>query len=254
MTQGPAALERPAAHPVPALAQAQTDFDAIAEAYDESLPAHVVEHYLTKRLAFIRRHTDPGPALDLGCGTGLLAERVAGAGYAVTGLDPSRGMLRLLRQRDPGVGAVAGGGAALPFADDTFALTYCVAVLHHVATPEGVRRTLTEMARVTRPGGYVLVWDHNPRNPYWPLLMRRVPQDTGAERLVPEQEILDSLRAGGARPILSAQLGLVPDFTPRPLLGAAAALERLVERTPGLRRLCAHNVVLAIKDRPGRLT
>ena len=43
----------------------------------------------------------------------------------------------------------------------------------------------------TRPGGRVLVWDHNPRNPYWGRLMARVPQDTGEERLIPE--------AGGGR-------------------------------------------------------
>jgi hypothetical protein len=77
--------------------------------------------------------------------------------------------------------------------------------------------------------------------------MRRVPQDTGAERLVPEGEVVAGLLAGGARPIMSAQLGLVPDFVPRPLLGLAAAVERAVEATPGVRRLCAHNVVLAAK-------
>ena len=233
--------------PAPAAAGTPTDFDAIAGEYDGSLPAHVVAHYLAKRLAFIERHTRPGPALDLGCGTGLLAARVAAAGYAVTGLDPSRGMLRELRRRSPEVAAVAADGTALPFPDDAFALTYCVAVLHHVASAAAVRATLREMARVTRPGGHVLVWDHNPRNPYWPLLMRRVPQDTGAERLIPEAEIVAGLAAGGARPVLTAQLGLVPDFVPRPLLPSVAALERAVEAAPGLRRLCAHNVVLAVK-------
>src|SRR6188472_2053209 len=89
-----------------------TDFDAIADQYDESLPSHVVEHYLRKRLAFIRRHTRPGPTLDVGCGTGLLAERVAGAGYAVTGLDPSRGMIARLRRRRPALPAVVGDGTA----------------------------------------------------------------------------------------------------------------------------------------------
>ena len=227
-----------------------TDFDTIAAEYDASLPAHVVEHYLAKRLAFIRRHTAPGPALDLGCGTGLLAERVAAAGYAVTGLDPSRGMLGQLRRRRPSLNAVVADGGALPFADDSFALTYCIAVMHHVAEPAAVRRTLLEMVRVTRPGGHVLVWDHNPRNPYWPRLMRRVPQDTGAERLIPEHEILAGLAAGGARLVHSAQLGLVPDFAPRALLGVAAAAERVVEAIPGLRRLCAHNVVLAVKTAP----
>ena len=238
-----ATVDRPAA----AASGAPTDFDAIAGDYDASLPPHVVAHYLTKRLAFIRRHTRPGPALDLGCGTGLLAERVAAAGYGVTGLDPSRGMLHQLRRRRPDLAAVVGDGTTLPFADGAFTLTYCVAVMHHVAEPDAVRRTLEEMVRVTRPGGHVLVWDHNPRNPYWPLLMRRVPQDTGAERLIPEEEILAGLAAGGARVVLTEQLGLVPDFAPRPLLGLAAALERTLEATPGLRRLCAHNVVLAVK-------
>jgi ubiquinone/menaquinone biosynthesis C-methylase UbiE len=249
-----ATLDPPAA-PAPAdgirsTPGAATDFDAIAAEYDASLPAHVVEHYLAKRVAFIRRHTEPGPALDLGCGTGLLAARVAAAGYAVTGLDPSRGMLGQLRRRQVGLNAVAGDGGALPFADDSFALAYCVAVMHHVADPAAVRRTLLEMVRVTRPGGHVLVWDHNPRNPYWPLLMRRVPQDTGAERLIPEGEIVAGLAAGGARVVRTAQLGLVPDFAPRALLGVAAAAERAVEAIPGLRRLCAHNVVLAVKTAP----
>jgi hypothetical protein len=39
----------------------------------------------------------------------------------------------------------------------------------------------------------------------------------------------------------------MPDFVPRWLLGPAAAVERVVEAIPGLRRFCSHNVVLAIK-------
>ncbi len=227
--------------------RAPTNFDTIAEEYDASLPPHVVEHYLAKRLAFIRRHVAPGPTLDLGCGTGLLAERVADVGYAVTALDASRGMLGQLHRRRPDLPAVAADAIALPLPDDTFALTYSVAVLHHIADPEMVRRTLAEMVRVTRPGGHVLVWDHNPRNPYWPIVMRRVPQDTGAERLIPEAEVVEGLAAAGALPIYLTQLGLVPDLVPRRLLGVAAAIERGVEAIPGLRRFCAHNVVLAVK-------
>ena len=134
---------------------------------------------------------------------------------------------------------------ALPFEDGAFDLVMCVAVLHHVADPGDVRRTLAEMVRVARPGGSVLVWDHNPRNPYWRVIMKRVPQDTGDERLIGEGEVLGGLRAAGADVVLSRQLGLMPDFVPPRLVGAAAAVERAVERVPLLRRLCAHNVVLA---------
>lgn len=222
-------------------------FDAIANVYDESLPPHVVEHYLRKRVRYVREHCPPGRGLDVGCGTGTLAGRLAGAGFAMTGADPSSGMLDVMRARAPEVTAVEASGTALPFPDDAFDLVLTVAALHHIAEPAAVRATLGEMARVVRPGGRVVVWDHNPRNPYWSHLMARVPQDTGDERLIPEGEVLAGLRGAGGRILASDQLGLVPDFVPPRALRAAAAAERAVERTPLIRRLGAHNVVLATK-------
>jgi SAM-dependent methyltransferase len=222
-------------------------FDTIAAEYDESLPPHVVEHYLAKRTRFVVEHCPRGAGLDVGCGTGALAARLAAAGYDMTGVDPSDGMLDVLRARAPQVRAQVASGTDLPFEDDTFDLVLCVAVMHHIAEQGAVRATLGEMVRVARPGGRVLVWDHNPRNPYWKSLMARVPQDTGEERLIPEAEVVAGLRAGGAEIALSVPLGMVPDFVPPKGLGAAAAAERAAERTPLLRRLCAHNVVLAVK-------
>jgi ubiquinone/menaquinone biosynthesis C-methylase UbiE len=225
----------------------ESNFDRIAQVYDESLPAHVVDHYLEKRATFVLEHCPRGSALDVGCGTGALAARLAGLGYDVVGLDPSEGMLRVLEERTSSVRAVRGSGTSIPFPDGSFDLVLSVAVLHHIAAAADVRRTLAEMVRVTSPGGRVLVWDHNPRNPYWRLLMARVPQDTGEERLVGMRELVRGLADAGAEPVLVTQLGMVPDFTPRALLGAAATAERAAERTPLLRRVCAHNVVLAAK-------
>jgi SAM-dependent methyltransferase len=230
-------------------------FDQIATAYDEALPAHVVEHYLSKRTRFVLDHCPGGSALDVGCGTGALATRLAGVGYAMTGVDPSEGMLEVLRTRAPEVDAVRGSGTSLPFADDSFDLVLSVAVMHHIADPGDVLRTLAEMVRVAKPSGRVLVWDHNPRNPYWKSLMARVPQDTGEERLIAEHELLAGLRAAGAEILFSAQLGMVPDFTPRRALRLAAAAERAAEGMPLVRHLCAHNVILAAKrdpSEPGR--
>lgn len=220
-------------------------FNEIAAEYDDSLPPHVVEHYLGKRVDFVRDLMPEGSILDVGCGTGVLAGRMADAGYEVTGVDPSEGMLAHVAGVAPTVKAVLGDATSLPFEDGQFDLVMCVAVMHHVADPTSVHESLGEMVRVTKPGGLVLVWDHNPRNPYWKNLMARVPQDDGSERLIPEGEIVAGLVNGGANVISADQLGFVPDFVPARAVGFAARTERLVERTPGLRRLCAHNVIVA---------
>ncbi|MET0902841.1 MAG: methyltransferase domain-containing protein [Acidimicrobiales bacterium] len=220
-------------------------FDEIADRYDEAFPAHVVQHYLDKRVAYLRDRCGAGRALDVGCGTGVLAGRLSDVGFQITGLDPSQGMLQVMGSSHPGVPRVRGDGASLPVRTGGFDVSLTVAALHHVASVDAVRRTLVEMVRVVRIGGHVVVWDHNPRNPYWKILMEKVPQDDGSERLVPEDEIVDGLRAGGAEIVGRDQLGLVPDFVPRSLLRATQLTEKVVERAPGLRRLCAHNVILA---------
>ncbi len=225
-------------------------FDQIATVYDESLPAHVVEHYLRKRTAFIAAACPAGPVLDVGCGTGALAERLAGRGYEVVGVDPSEGMLEVLRRRCPAVRAVRASGTELPFDDDSFELVVTVATMHHIAQAQAVRQALIEMVRVSRPGGRILIWDHNPRNPYWGPLMSRVPQDTGEERLIGADEVIRGLIAGGAQILAVQQLGWVPDFTPSQLVPLAARAERMFERMPRIQDYGAHNVILASKRAP----
>ena len=227
----------------------QTDFDSVADEYDDSLPHHVMDHYQAKRVAFIKQHAAPnGKILDVGCGTGVLAEALVKEGFAVTGLDPFQGMLKYVKKRVPELETVHGKGEDLPFPDNTFDFTYCVAVMHHVADKPNVRSTLMEMARVTKPGGKVMIWDHNPRNPYWPFLMRRVPQDTGAERLIPDSEIMAGLAAGGAVTFYNQPLGLMPDFTPPGLVSSVAKVEAVFEKIPLVKLIGAHNVIVAIKQ------
>ena len=128
-----------------------------------------------------------------------------------------------------------GNGTSLPFPTRAFDLAITVAALHHVANLADVRRTLVEMVRVLRLGGQIVIWDHNPRNPYWKHLMARVPQDDGSERLVPEEEIVGGLHAGGAQILGPDQLGLVPDFVPARL----PAPPRSPSGSPSAPRACA---------------
>jgi len=229
---------------------APVDFDAVAEIYDSVFAPHVVEHYLGRRATFLR-DVSPVPnasLLDVGAGTGALAERLTDLGIHVVALDPFPQMLAQLGRRRPEIETVVGEGEAIPFPDGAFDVTYSVAVMHHIADPFRVRRTLREMVRVTRSGGRIVVWDHNPLNPYWRFLMRRVPQDSGAERLIPLRELVGGLQDAGAQVVSAERCGFVPEFTPRSLIGVCEALERTIESLPGLKHVTAHNVVVASKQ------
>lgn len=223
------------------------EFDSIAHVYDESMPEHIFAHYARKRVAFVRGLGAAGPLLDVGCGTGTLARQFRDAGFEVRGLDLSVGMMSVMRA-EHGITGVCANSFELPFPDDSFGVVICAAVLHHVVDPARVARTIREMVRITRPGGHTVVWDHNPNNPYWPLLMARLPQDAGVTRLVPAREILAALAPlPAARRARLYRLGWTPEFVPRRLLPAWAALERVLEAIPGVRSLGAHNVVVVEK-------
>jgi SAM-dependent methyltransferase len=97
--------------------------------------------------------------LDLACGTGVVARRVAQRGVAVTGLDPNPGMLAAARTASPGVSAwVQAGAEAMPLADDAFDVALCQMGLQFFtdkpAALREVRRVLTGGGRflATLPG------------------------------------------------------------------------------------------------------
>jgi SAM-dependent methyltransferase len=223
-------------------------FDRVATEYDDTIAPHVTRHYLEKRVAFARRVWPRGSRLlDLGCGTGRLADALAGAGFRMTGVDRSPGMLRQARAR--GLDVACASAETLPWLDGAFDGAISVAVMHHLESAARVAGAVREMVRVTRAGGGIVVWDHNPLNPYWPVFMRRLPQDDGRERLIGRRELRRCAARSGARVVSEAGLGWVPDFVPERLLGAGRALERILEGVPGVRRLAAHNVIVLRKER-----
>jgi hypothetical protein len=77
--------------------------------------------------------------------------------------------------------------------------------------------------------------------------MKRVPQDSGTERLVPQAELVRDVLNAGLRPRRVLRSGLMPDFMPKALAGAWRWVERGVEVAPGLNIFAAHNVVIAQK-------
>jgi SAM-dependent methyltransferase len=107
-----------------------------------------------------------GRVLDLGCGTGDLARRLASAGLCVTGCDISANMLSRAAASDPR-GAIElrrldASWRTLPFLADSFDAVVASSVLEYVDSPAAV---LAECARVVRPGGVVLCTVPHPGHP-----------------------------------------------------------------------------------------
>ncbi|MFG1811785.1 class I SAM-dependent methyltransferase [Streptomyces sp. NPDC049040] len=97
----------------------------------------------------------PGRArtlLDVGCGTGLVTERLARPGLRVLGVDAADGMLRTAAARVGGF-VVRGDCRRLPFADDSLDAVSAVWLLHLLPDALAV---VAECARVLRPGGVLV--------------------------------------------------------------------------------------------------
>jgi ArsR family transcriptional regulator len=102
-----------------------------------------------------------GALLDIGTGTGRMAELFAPRAAAVTAFDKSPEMLRLARARLQHLPAgkidlQQGDFTALPFAAGEFDTVLLHQVLHYAQEPEAA---LAEAARVTRGGGRIAVID-----------------------------------------------------------------------------------------------
>lgn len=103
-------------------------------------------------------HVGGGAVLEAGCGTGLILRRLQqlNNGQATVGVDLSAGMLQVARTR--GLRIAQASVDALPFPDASFDTVVSFKVLAHV--PE-IERALHELARVTRPGGHLLLEFYN---------------------------------------------------------------------------------------------
>jgi ubiquinone/menaquinone biosynthesis C-methylase UbiE len=137
-----------------------------------------------------------GRALDVGCGAGAFAYAVAPHVAEVIGIDGDEALLAAARDgAPPNATFVAGDAAALPFGYGEFDVVGCLRLLHHVRRPELV---VAELARVTRPGGRILLVDQlGDIDPMVSLELDRFERsrDPSHTRLLPDADIRGFLDA-----------------------------------------------------------
>lgn len=94
--------------------------------------------------------------LDVGCGTGRWVRRLEERRLSVVGMDQSSEMLSLARNRGTLSPLVSGEVQNLAFRDESFECVSAVTVIQHISPQEQIP-ALSEMVRVLRPGGYLLL-------------------------------------------------------------------------------------------------
>lgn len=147
--------------------------------------------------------------LDVGCGTGAHLEIYADSGAECVGIDASPAMLEQASARLGDRAALELGDAtALPHSDSAFDLVFTSLFLHQLE-PDVRAAALSEMARVAKPGGRVLIVDYNSGTLKTKgYLMRSV--STVAERIAGTDHYRNwrgFLRSGGV-PAVAATAGL----------------------------------------------
>jgi SAM-dependent methyltransferase len=206
---------------------AHLDFDHYTDSYRDAVERSIAfagaepERYTRGKARQLvdlaaRRLGDPSnlEVLDVGCGPGETDAFLEGIFSALHGVDISAGMIEQAGRRNPWASYSSyGEGEALPREDEAFDLTFAISVLHHVRIDQRPG-LVAEMARVTRPGGLVTIFEHNPWNPLTRKAVRGCPFDEDAV-LLPRRRARQLLEGAGLGPAEAAYITFFPGEGPR---------------------------------------
>jgi ubiquinone/menaquinone biosynthesis C-methylase UbiE len=131
-------------------------YDAWAPRYDGPNPAVEVDEIEVHSLL---DDVNGRVALDAACGTGRHSAYLSSRGFEVIGVDSNRTMLALAESKVPAGDFRLGDLTALPVDDGAVDVVVCSLALTHV---EPLGAVVAEFARVTRPGGFVILSDMHP--------------------------------------------------------------------------------------------
>ena len=141
-------------------------FNKVASRYDLTNEALTFGQVHIWRRGVVRAlNLKPGErVLDVAAGTGGSTAALAETGAHVIACDLSEGMIEVGRQRHPKLEFVRGDATDLPFPDASFD---AVTISFGLRNVQDTEKALQEMARVTKPGGRLLICEFS--RPTWPV-------------------------------------------------------------------------------------
>jgi ubiquinone/menaquinone biosynthesis C-methylase UbiE len=163
--------------------------------------------------------------LDVGYGSGIFLPELARHTDRLVGLevhDEAPRIQELLRRLDLEAELVRGSLYALPFADDEFDALVCISVLEHLTDLDNA---LTELARVVRPGGAVVL-GFPVRNPVTDAFFRLVGYNPRELHPSGHKQILAAARRSSALAV--ERETRMPRFLPTSFAGYAGCRARAV--------------------------
>jgi predicted ATP-grasp superfamily ATP-dependent carboligase/ubiquinone/menaquinone biosynthesis C-methylase UbiE len=131
---------------------------------EENLKARIYQERKDVALGWIQKMLLPPGAriLDLGCGAGFTAVALAKQGYRVDALDGEQTMLDMTSRRAQAAGvsltAALGDAQELKFDQGTFDLVVALGLVPWLHSPH---QALSEIRRVLKPGGFLVVSSDN---------------------------------------------------------------------------------------------
>src|SRR5690606_22673357 len=131
-------------------------YDQFAKRYDQGRSVGYHKLIDDQAAELVRRKGEGKRVLEVGCGTGLVLERIADFASEAVGIDLSPGMLEHARAR--GLQVQEADCTKLPFDDASFDVACSFKVLAHVPDFDAALR---EMVRVVRPGGHIVIDVYN---------------------------------------------------------------------------------------------
>ena len=184
-----------------------SEFDQYAQSYRTLHDASVRfsgesgEYFADYKLAYLAGRWSPQPGdriLDYGCGIGMLTGRLAAQfpGCEVVGYDPSRESLVQANSRVAHLPNVQLTGELGSVQGDC-AWVVCANVLHHVL-PQERSAVVADMVKCLRPGGSLVIFEHNPLNPLTRRAVAACPFDEGVV-LLPRSETISLMMSAGVR-------------------------------------------------------
>jgi ubiquinone/menaquinone biosynthesis C-methylase UbiE len=127
-----------------------------SETYDQPLRLFSIEQ---PTMYGILDRLPPSTVLDVACGTGRYSVYMAERGHQIVGVDLSEAMLAKARKKLPQADFRQGDMEDLPVADSSVDTVICALSLVHLPN---IGKAVSEMARVLRPGGRLVVSDVHP--------------------------------------------------------------------------------------------